>query len=246
MDMSKINKWVWIGLIINLFFLMLLFVCAKDIFSKYSVDGFSVVLKNTLVLIFALQFLNVFLIIKGPRYATGTSFLLSLFYFPFGVIYYIGCLFSIQTSVLSKYTPCSESRNDENVEYTVHFLSEKHIKISVLFFVFAMASFFVLHIATPVFFTLFITHLCAFYQTKKTGFLSERYDDFLIKPTAFSNVVMLNKSGIMEVNAQDGFAEITTSEGLLKFNNRYVNKTEFEKIISKLSLTALSNKAEQK
>jgi hypothetical protein len=49
----------------------------------------------------------------------------------------------------------------------------------------------------------------------------------------------------MTVNSQDGFVEITTNKGLLKFNNRYVEKTEFAKIISKLSLAALNNKIEQ-
>ncbi|WP_024560071.1 hypothetical protein ACP26E_12460 [Franconibacter pulveris 601] len=244
MDMSKINKWLWIGLLVNLLLLVLLFVFAGVVFPEYSLYDFSVVLKNTLVLIFALQFLNVFLIMRGPRYATGMSFLLSLFYFPTGIIYYIGCLFSIQTSVLSKYTQRSEYPDDENVECKVMFFSNKYIKISALFFILTVVSFFISHLVTSVFCTLFITNLCAFYQTKKVCFFLERYDDFLIKPNAFSDIVTINKSEIIKVNVQDGFAEITTREGRLKFNNRYVDKTEFEKVISKLSLAALSNQAD--
>lgn len=247
MDISKTNKWVWIGLAINFFFLALLYFCTGTIFHEPRIEALFGVLKNTLVLVFFLQILNILLIKYGPRYATGTSFILSLFYFPFGVIYYIGCLFSIQQSVFSTYTytisPEAVSYNNE--EYKVPFLMVKIKKRILLWGVLSLVSLFIFSLVVPVFFTLFIMSVCAFYQSRNAFFFSDGCDCFLMKPTAFSDVLVIRKSSIMNVNTQDGFAEVITSEGTLKFNNRYVNKTEFEKIIKELSLAALNNKGNQ-
>ncbi|WP_350307600.1 hypothetical protein [Photorhabdus viridis] len=114
--MKQIYKMVFVGFAINVLICLVSLAATRALYASYDdlsyqlqsvVDKLLIVDKVLQVFIF-LQIVNLFIIIKMPKYAKISSFIVSSV-FPLGVVYFIGCLLSIQRVALFFFTECENN-----------------------------------------------------------------------------------------------------------------------------------------
>ncbi|CAQ85911.1 MULTISPECIES: hypothetical protein [Photorhabdus] len=245
--MQQIYKIAWIGLAINLLTYFVLLVGTKILAASYSDLSYSeqrfidlLSIFNVMILIFIfLEVVNLLVIIKMPRYAKISSFILSMF-FPFGAVYFIGCLLSIQRVALS---PFSEYQDDNPVPNSaVYFVRDRYRKrayilggITLVMLIKGVASIGIMMTAM---------HYVSYRKKKDRYFFAETEGGFLLTPTAFSKTIFLPYRCIRGVEEREG--NIRVSVNLNKkinivFSKKFIDREDVIKVTALFSQAALNN-----
>ncbi|MCT8354487.1 MULTISPECIES: hypothetical protein [Photorhabdus] len=247
--MKQIYKMVFVGFAINVLICLASLVATRALYASYDdlsyqlqsvVDKLFIVDKVLQVFIF-LQIVNLFIIIKMPKYAKISSFIVSCV-FPLGVVYFIGCLLSIQRVTLASF---SEYQNDNTEsDHTVYFLRDKYCNRAwgwsggaVLLLIKGLSSICIMMAAM---------NWVSYRRTKERYFFAKREDGFLLTPTALSKTIFLPYECIERVERRED--KVVISVYLNKkidivCSNKFIDREALEKVVSTLALAALSNQS---
>ncbi|WP_165577168.1 hypothetical protein [Photorhabdus sp. RW14-46] len=245
--MNKIYKIVWIGLAINVLTYFVFLAAIRVLGVDYSdlsyreqtlVDKSSMV--NALMLIFILlEVVNLFVILKVPKYAKISSFIASCL-FPFGAVYFIGCLLLIQRVTLS---PFSEYQGDNTVpDSAVYFVRDRYWKKACIFSGITLVM--LINGAISICMMMTIMHYVSYRKTEGRYFFAETEGGFLLTPTALSKTIFLPYCCINRVEERENSVLIAINLNKkidIVFSKKFVERGDLIKVIKRLSQAALDN-----
>ncbi|MBS9435187.1 hypothetical protein [Photorhabdus hainanensis] len=245
--MNQIYKIAWIGLAINVLtcfvFLAIITVLSADYSvlssrEQYLVDKSSIV--NALMVVFILlEVVNLFVILKMPKYAKISSFIVSSF-FPFGAVYFIGCLLSIQRVTLS---PFSEYQGNNNAsDSTVYFVRGRYREKACIFGGLTLVM--LIHGAINICMMIAAMHFVSYRKTEDRCFFAEKEDGFLLTPTALSKTIFLPYGCINKVEERENsvlVAVYLNQKIDIVFSKKFIAREDLVKIIESLSWAASNN-----
>ncbi|PQQ26862.1 hypothetical protein [Photorhabdus hindustanensis] len=244
--MNQIYKIAWIGLAINVLtcfvFLATITVLSADYSvlssrEQYLVDK-SLIVNALMVVFILLEVVNLFVILKMPKYAKISSFIVSSF-FPFGAVYFIGCLLSIQRVTLS---PFSEYQGNNAADSAVYFVRDRYWKKACIFGGLTLVM--LIHGAINICMMIAAMHFVSYRKTEDRCFFAEKEDGFLLTPTALSKTIFLPYGCINKVEERENsvlVAVYLNQKIDIVFSKKFIAREDLVKIIESLSQAASNN-----
>ncbi|WP_445493469.1 hypothetical protein [Photorhabdus sp. SF281] len=248
--MKQIYKMVFVGFAINVLICLVSLAATRALYASYDdlsyqlqsvVDKLLIVDKVLQVFIF-LQIVNLFIIIKMPKYAKISSFIVSSV-FPLGVVYFIGCLLSIQRVALFSFTECE---NNPFPDSAVCFLRDEYRYKALIWS--GGAILLLIKGLSSTCITMAVMHYVSYRKIKDRYFFAEKEDGFLLTPTTFSKTIFLPYGCIERVEQRKNKVIVSVK---LKGNidivcsTKFIDRAELEKVVNTLSLAASNNQGNQ-
>ncbi|WP_192900864.1 hypothetical protein [Photorhabdus luminescens] len=247
--MNQIYKIVWIGLAINVLTYVVLLVAIKVAGAGYFVLSYEeqhLVAKlsifNALMLIFILlEVVNLFVILKAPKYAKISSFITACL-FPFGAVYFLGCLLSIQRVALSPFYEYQYQAGNVTPDSAVYFVRDRYWKrmciLGCITLVMSMKG------AMSICMMMTAMHCLSYRKTEGRYFFAETEGGFLLTPTALSKTIFLPYSCINRVEEREDSVLVAVNLNKridIVFSKKFVGRDDLIKVIKLLSQAALNN-----
>ncbi|CAE16577.1 hypothetical protein CKY12_14745 [Photorhabdus sp. S12-55] len=238
---------VWVGLAINVltYFVSLaaIKVASAGYFAlSYQEQYFVAKLPifNALMLIFILlEVVNLFVILNAPKYAKISSFIASCL-FPFGAVYFIGCLLSIQRVALS---PFAEYQDDDTVPNSaVYFVRDRYWKRMCIFGCITLVMSF--KGTSNICMMMTAMHCLSYRKTEGRYFFAETEGGFLLTPTALSKTIFLPYCCINRVEEREESVLLAVNLNKkinIVFSKKFVERGDLIQVIKRLSQAALNN-----
>nr|WP_244868995.1 hypothetical protein [Photorhabdus noenieputensis] len=238
---------VWIGFAINLSTYLLLLVVITGFDSNYIGLSYREQSFFDKILIFMLIFIllevaNLLAILKMPRYAKISSFITSCF-FPFGVVYFIGCLLSIQRVALSPFTEYQDKNTAPNS--VVYFIRERY-RDSAWIWSFG-AILLLIKGASGICIMMAAERYLSYRKTKDRYFFAEKSGGFLLTPTPLSKTIFLPYECIKRVEERENSVLITVDLNKkidIVCSKKFIDSDDRNKVIKTLLQAALNNQGD--
>ncbi|MCW7764549.1 hypothetical protein [Photorhabdus luminescens] len=250
--MNQIYKIVWIGLAINVLTYVVLLVAIKvagagyfalSYKEQYLVDKSSIF--HALMLIFILlEVVNLFVILKAPKYAKVSSFIAACL-FPFGAVYFIGCLLSIQRITLSPFSEYQYQAGNIAPDSTVYFLRDRYWKKACIFGCITLVMF--IKGANSICMMMAAMHYLSYRKTEDRYFFAETEGGFLLTPTALSKTIFLPYKCIKRVEERENsvLVAIYLNQKIdIVFSKKFITREDLIRIIESLSQAAENNQGD--
>ncbi|WP_350307521.1 hypothetical protein [Photorhabdus viridis] len=248
--MKQIYKMVFVGFAINVLICLVSLAATRALYASYDdlsyqlqsvVDKLLIVDKVLQVFIF-LQIVNLFIIIKMPKYAKISSFIVSSV-FPLGVVYFIGCLLSIQRVALFSFTECE---NNPVPDSAVCFLRDEYRYKALIWS--GGAILLLIKGLSSTCITMAVMHYVSYRKIKDRYFFAEKEDGFLLTPTTFSKTIFLPYGCIERVEQRKNkvIVSVKLKEKIdIVCSTKFIDRADLEKVVNTLSLAASNNQGNQ-
>ncbi|KGM28305.1 membrane protein [Photorhabdus luminescens] len=247
--MNQIYKIAWIGLAINVltyFVLLVVIKVAGEGYFALSYQEQHLVAKlsifNVLMLIFILlEVVNLFVILKAPKYAKISSFITSCF-FPFGAVYFIGCLLSIQRVALSPFYEYQYQTGNIIPHSAIYFFRDRYWKRMCILGCITLVM--PIKGVNSICMMMTAMHCLSYRKTEGRYFFAETEGGFLLTPTALSKTLFLPYRCIKGVEEREGNVLISVNLNKkinIVFSKKFVARDDLTKVIKLLSQAALNN-----
>ncbi|MCC8422258.1 hypothetical protein [Photorhabdus thracensis] len=249
--MKQIYKMVFVGFAINVLICLASLAATRELYASYDdlsyqlqgvVDKLFIVDKVLQVFIF-LQIVNLFIIIKMPKYAKISSFIVSCV-FPLGVVYFIGCLLSIQRVALSSFAECEN--NNTIPDSAVYFLRDEYRYKALIWS--GGAILVLIKGLSSTCITMAVMHYVSYRKIKDRYFFAEKENGFLLTPTTFSKTIFLPYGCIEQVEQRKNKVIVSVKlKGKIDIvcSTKFIDRAELEKVVNTLSLAASNNQGDK-
>lgn len=248
--MNKIHKTLWIGLVVNIIAGAVIFIVsavlnAKDTDLGYDLRSISHQLNDVkyfIIAIILVQFLNIFAILKMGRFSLFTSILSVILFLPAGIIYYVGCMFSIKNVELSAFERWNGVPDQDAV--SAKFNHKKHSNELLIFFALSVVSFF---LSSALFFVVLLRMVLsgiAFARAERHLFISATNEGYAIMPDLFGYPVLIRSSDIKNIVKTDKGAILETSRGNITLKASLAEKGEFDRVFAQVALSVMYEQQE--
>ncbi|WP_339921751.1 hypothetical protein [Photorhabdus caribbeanensis] len=247
--MNQIYKMVWIGLAINVLTYLVLLIAIKVVGAGYFEFSYkeqyliakSPIFNALMLIIILLEVVNLFVILKAPKYAKVSSFIASCF-FPFGAVYFIGCLLSIQRVALSPFYEYQYQAGNITPDSTVYFVRDRYWKrMCILGCITLVMS---IKGASNICVMMTAMHCLSYRKTEGRYFFAETEGGFLLTPTALSKTIFLPYGCINRVEEREESVLLAVNLNKkinIVFSKKFVERDDLIKVIKRLSQAAWNN-----